>query len=78
MQLALGGVNSVPFFGHLSDSLQVASILVMLVAMEGLDSYVERHSWYVREWCDDSAWIGKGVVECNFCLDKKGIMGSFL
>ena len=34
MQLALGGVNSSFFFGHLSDSLLVASILVMLMALE--------------------------------------------
>ena len=41
MQLALGGVNSIPFFGHLSDSLLVASILVILVVLAMLDSYVE-------------------------------------
>ena len=45
MQLALGGVNPISFFLHLFYSLLVASILVMLVVLEGLDSYVEGQSW---------------------------------
>ena len=69
MQLALGGVNPIPFFVHLSDSLLVAAILVMLVVLDGLDSYVEGQSWDVTEWCDDSAWIGNGFMECKLCLD---------
>lgn len=60
MQLALGGVNPISFFVHLSDSLLVAAILVMRVVLEELDNYGERKSWDAREWCDDSAWIGKG------------------
>ena len=36
------------------------------------------HSLDVRQWRDDSVWIRTGVVECNLCLDRKEIMGSFL